>query len=157
MQPPASITTWIEGTRLALYIGESMWIIASLSALHVLGFTLSLGSALVLNGRLAGLMLGSVPMRDLAGEVSRGITAGLILSITTGMLLASWKLGAVLASSIFQVKMALLVAAAALHFLWLRPRMRGTGEDVALRLPAVLALVLWLGLGVAGCAFILFE
>lgn len=157
MQQLQSLAAWIESASLARFIGESMWIIASLSAIHVLGFTVSLGSALVLNARLAGIMLSGVPLRELALPASRGITIGLLISIASGVPLALWKLGAVFSSSIFQIKMALLVAAALLHFMWLRPRMRETMDSSTLKAPALAALALWLGLGLAGCAFILFE
>lgn len=152
-----SLVSLVEDSALAMAIGQSMWIIATLSAVHVLAFTLSLGSALVLNARLAGFMLPAAPVRELAGQASRAITVGVLTSIATGLLLVSWKLGTVLPGSIFRAKMVLLAAAALLHFAWLAPRARVAADATALRLPAFVALLLWLGLGVAGCAFILFE
>lgn len=157
MEFPLSFAVWAEGLSLPRAIGESMWIIATLSAIHVLGFTLSLGSALVLNARLAGAMLSRMPVRELAGPVGRGISIGLVVSIASGVLLVSWKLSMVLPGAIFQVKMVLLVTAGLLHFVWLRPCLRRAPESPALKAPAFASLALWLGLGVAGCAFILFE
>lgn len=157
MQPTDSFATWVESTRLALMIGESMWIIASLSAIHLLGFTLTLGGAFVLNARLAGGMLLQVPVRDVAGPASRSIAIGLAISITSGILLASWKLGTVLPGGIFQIKMSFLAAAALLHFAWQRPRLRKESDGAGLRAMGILGLVLWFGLAAAGCAFILFE
>lgn len=152
-----ALAAWVETTQLAQLIGSSIWIVAALSAIHLLGFTLSMGSALVLNTRLAGGMLSRVPVQELAGAASRGISIGLTVSILSGMLLASWKLTTVLPSGVFQIKMSLLVAAALLHFAWQRPRLRREPDGAALKASAIPALVLWLGLAAAGCAFILFE
>lgn len=152
-----ALAAWVEGTRLALLIGSSIWIVAALSAIHLLGFTLSMGSALVLNARLARGMVSQVPMRELAVPASRGITLGLTLSILSGVLLASWKLTTVLPSGIFQIKMSLLALAALMHFAWQRPRLRQAPDGAALKAAAIPVLILWLGLAAAGCAFILFE
>lgn len=148
---------WVEMTPLALFIGESMWVIAGLSAVHLLGFTLVMGGALVLNLRFMGVLLAQSPVEQIARPASRGIATGLVISIVTGILLASWKATEVIGGGIFQVKMLLLVAAALLHFTWQRAQVKGPRDVARLQVSGVLGLALWLGLALAGCAFILFE
>lgn len=148
---------WVEMTPLARFMGESMWVVATMSALHLLGFTLVMGGALVLNLRFAGVLLSNSPVGQIARPASRGIAAGLVISIVTGFLLASWKATEVVSSSIFQIKMLLLLAAALLHFTWQRRQLKGLRDDSLVKGSGVLGLALWLGLALAGCAFILFE
>ncbi len=153
-----SLAAWVEMTQLARFVGESMWVIATLSAIHLLGFTLVMGGALLLNLRFAGVLLSRSPPGQVARPASRGIAIGLVISIVTGILLASWKATEVISGGIFQIKMLLLMAAALLHFTWQRAQVRNAATAVSrLRLSGVLGLALWLGLALAGCAFILFE
>jgi hypothetical protein len=98
------------------------------------------------------------PVIEITGPASRGIALGLAISIATGLLLFAGRATAVSANGTFQLKMLLLVAAALFHFTWHR---RVTRRDAAtvrlLRVTGALGLSLWLGLALAGCAFILFE
>lgn len=149
---------WVETTGVATTVGESMWLLASLSAVHVLGFTLTMGSALIANLRLMGMILPNRAVIDVTHPASVGIALGLAISITTGALLFSWRAMAVMANSLFQIKMLLLVAAAVLHFTLQRSVTRRRVANVPLqKATGAIGLMLWLGLALAGCAFILFE
>lgn len=153
-----SLGSWLEATRVAQAVGSSMWTVATLSAVHVLGYALVMGGAVVGNLRLAGLIVPSVPTNDVVGPASRGIAYGLVLSIATGILLVSWKAVAAFGNDIFRIKMLLLVAAALLHFLWQARVARNASADRgALRLAGSVGLIVWLGLALAAAAYILFE
>jgi hypothetical protein len=153
-----SLLAWAETTTLATTIGQSLLLTASLSAIHLLGFTLVTGGALVANLRLLGALLPQYPVIEITRPASRGIALGLAISIATGLLLFAGRATAVSANGTFQLKMLLLVAAALFHFTWYR---RVTRRDAAtvrlLRVTGAIGLSLWLGLALAGCAFILFE
>lgn len=153
-----SLGSWLEATRVAQTVGSSMWMVATLSAVHVLGYALVMGSALVGNLRLVGLVVPSVPVNDVVGPASRGIACGLVISLATGLLLVSWKAVAAFGNDIFRIKMLLLLAAALLHFLWQARAARNASTDGgALRLAGAVGLLVWLGLAVAAAAYILFE
>ena len=153
-----SFAAWFESTRLAQVVGESLWLVAPLSGAHVIGYTLVMGSALVVNLRWMGLLLPQVPANEVARAASRGIALGLAVSIATGMLLVSWKATAAASNPIFQIKMLLLVSAAVFHFTLHRSVSRRQVADVrGLKAAGGLGLTLWLGLALAGCAFILLE
>ncbi len=64
-----TLFAWIESTAIARSVGESLLLTAWLSASHILGFTLVMGSALLSNLRLLNVVL---PERAL-GEVTRPV------------------------------------------------------------------------------------
>ena len=149
---------WVETTTLASTVGQSLMLTASLSAIHLLGFTLITGGALAANLRLLGVLLPQYAVIDITRPASRGIALGLAISITTGLLLFSGKATSVSANGTFQLKMLLLVAAVLFHFTWHRRVVRrNAATPRLLRVTGALGLSLWVGLAVAGCAFILFE
>ncbi len=153
-----SLATWLEATPIAAVVGQSMWTIAFLSAVHVLGYAMVMGGALVSNLRLMGVLLRKLPVIEVTRPASRGISLGLVISIVTGILLVSWKASMAFANTTFQLKMLLLVAAALLHFTWRRSVIRREVDGAtALKLTGAIGLALWLGLALAACAYILFE
>lgn len=153
-----SLGSWLEATRIAQTVGSSMWMVATLSAVHVLGYALVMGGALVGNLRLVGLIVPSVPVNDVVAPASRGVTYGLVISIATGLLLVSWKAVAAFGNDIFRIKMLLLVAAALLHFLWqARVARNASADSGVLKVAGGVGLVVWLGLALAAAAYILFE
>jgi hypothetical protein len=153
-----SLASWLEATQVAQVVGSSMWMVATLSAIHVLGYALVMGGALVGNLRLLGVVVPSVPVSDVVGPASRGILYGLIVSIVTGILLVSWKAVAAFGNEIFQIKMLLLLVAALLHFTWQARVARNVSADSgALKLAGGVGLIVWLGLALAAAAYILFE
>jgi hypothetical protein len=149
---------WIEASRVANAIRNSLMLTATLSATHLLGFTLVTGGALLANLRCAGVLLARQPLHEIMRPASRGIAAGLAISVVTGALSFSTRATAASENSIFQLKMTLLLAAVVLHFgVQRRLGKAGGTEGGAVRAAGVLGLGLWLGLALAGCAFILLE
>ena len=154
----ADLFAWLESTPVARSIGGSLPMIASLSAIHLLGFTLVTGGALVANLRLLGALLPRRPAADVTRPASLGIAIGLAVSIATGLLLFAWRAGELVSNGTFQVKMLLLVGATIFQFTLHRSVARRPAATVtSLRLTGGVGLALWLGLALAGCAFILFE
>jgi len=149
--------TWLETTRVALAVSNSVVLTAGLSATHLLGFTLSTGGALVSNLRLLGVLFSHRPVMEITRPATRGVLVGLIVSIVTGALLFSPRALAASENSTFQLKMLLLVAAAAFQFT-VHQRIAAQSSSPRLqRLTGTLGMLLWIGLALAGCAFILLE
>lgn len=149
---------WLEATRLATAIGASLPLIASLSAAHLLGFTLTMGSAMVANFRLLGIFLATRPVGEVTRPTGLGIVVGLLVSIATGLLLFAWRATELAANPTFQLKMLLLATAAAFHFTWHRRAARPAVADARwLRATGTIGLVFWCALALAGCALILLE
>lgn len=153
-----SLFAWIESTVIATSVGESLMLTAWLSAVHILGFTLVMGAALLVNLRLLDTLLPQCSLSDVTRPTSRAIVLGLATSITTGVLLFSPRAVSVIENSTFQLKMLLLLAAVVFHFVIQgRVTRRPQPGVLGLRTTAVFGLILWMGLAVVACWFILFE
>ena len=154
MQP---LLHWLESTGIAASVASSTMLTASLSAGHVIGFTLVIGGALVANLRSLGALFRERNAVDVAGPANRAILLGLAISVSTGFLLFSARATEVGANGTFRLKMLLLVLAALVHFV-LQPRAAASvGGPQLARAASAIDLTLWLGLAVTACAFILLE
>jgi len=149
---------WLESTGMARTISGSLPLTASLSAAHLLGFTLVLGGAFVMHLRLIGAMLPRTALLDVARPAGRLIALGLIVSVITGALLFAGRASSIAANGIFQTKMSLLLLAVAWQLVVQHRLARTTAQSPrATRTAGVAGLALWLGLAVTACAFILLE
>jgi hypothetical protein len=148
---------WLQATSIATAIASSTPLTASLSAVHVVGFMLVIGGALVANLHALGALFAGRPAAELAAPANRVMLIGLVVSVVTGALLFSARALEVSANGTFQLKMLLLVAAALMQLAVNRAG-PGAGAPSALaRAGHGLSLALWLGLAVTACAFILLE
>jgi hypothetical protein len=151
-----SLLAWLESTRIAASVASSTMLTASLSAIHVVGFTLVIGGALVANLRSLGALF---PKRniDVAGPTTHAIAVGLAISVATGFLLFSARATDVAANGTFRLKMLLLVLAVLVHFVFQRRAAARADEPRRTRAVSAVSLTLWLGLAATACAFILLE
>lgn len=148
---------WMETTSVAVTVRDSLLLTAGLSAVHVLGFTLVTGSALVANLTLLGALFRGRPIVEVTAPAARGVALGLAISIATGMLLFAPRATPASGNGIFQLKMLLLVSATAFHFTVHRAVTRRTAAVWIRQATGAVGLALWLGLALAGAAFILLE
>ncbi|PHK96811.1 DUF2214 domain-containing protein [Pseudoroseomonas rhizosphaerae] len=124
------------------------------NAAHILAIGLLLGAIATLDMRLLGAFR-AVPLAHLAGPLSRVAGWGLALALATGLLLFSVSPGAYLGNPAFQIKLALVLAgtlnALALHrgAPW-RRALAGGHAGAALRVAALLSLLLWSAAVLAG-------
>ena len=150
--------TWIQTTQIATTIAGSSNLTGFLSGIHLLGLTLLVGSALVSSLRMLGLILTERPIGDVTPAPVRAMAIGLMISVVSGLLLFAARASAAAGNSFFQAKMALLVAAALFYFAVYRGVSRqGDAKPGTARFVGGLGLILWAGVAVAGCAFILVE
>ena len=153
-----ALLTWLQATSIANAVRDSTLLTGSLSAVHLVGFALVTGGALVSNLRLLGVLLPDRPVLEVSRPAARGIAIGLAISIATGLLLVAPRAIAASANRIFQIKMLLLVSAAAFHFVVHRAATRRrVVPPGTLRGVGAIGLALWLGVALAGSAFILLE
>jgi hypothetical protein len=153
-----ALFSWLESTSLAVTIGGSSNLTGALSAMHLLGFTLATGGALVANLRLTGILLSNRSHTDISLPTSRGVAIGLLLSIATGVLLFAPRALTASVNPTFQTKMLLLVSAAIFQLTVVRGISRRSGVSrSALRLAGAVGLLLWTALALTACAFILLE
>lgn len=153
-----SFFTWLQTTRVAATVGDSNLLMGALSATHLVGFTLITGGALVSNLRMLGVLLSGQPVLDITRPASRGIAVGLVISVVTGVMLFSPRATTASRNGIFQIKMLCLIAAAVFQYSLHRTvTRRSAASPGLLRATGAVGLSLWLGVALAGCAFILLE
>lgn len=154
----APVVSWIQSTRIATTIGNSTLLTGLISGIHLLGLTLLVGGALVSGLRMLGVVLTDRPIGDVASGPARGMTVGMMISMTSGLLLFAPRASAAVENSFFQIKMSLLCAAVTFHFAVYRAVIQRTNARTSvIRTAGALCLTLWCGVALAGCAFILFE
>ena len=149
---------WLQATWIATTVAGSTVLTAALSSIHLIGFTLLMGAALVTNLRLLEVLFPKRTLLEVTGPAGRGIALGLVVSVGTGVLLFAARASTAIENVTFQLKMLSLVAAAVFHFaLQSRVARRGSSTPGLLRVTGALGLALWVGVALAGCAFILLE
>lgn len=151
----AEFFAWLQSTSVARAVAETQMLIAALSAIHLLGLALVVGSAFVSALALTGLAFPGWSTAEMA-TTSRAIFIGLCISVVTGALMFASRAEAASENSFFQLKMLLLVAAAVCQLAIHRVVRRAPSSRV-LRPAGVVGLTLWVGVALAGCAFILLE
>ena len=153
-----TVLAWLESTSVARTVGGSLWLTASFSAVHLLGFTLLSGAAFVLHLRLTGAMLRRAAVPEIARTASVLITVGLVISIVTGFLLFAGRATSIAPNGIFQTKMSLLALAVLWQVAVQRRLARATPlSPQAERGVGFAGLAIWLSLSVTACAFILLD
>lgn len=153
----SALLDWVGATSLARTVAASAQITAWLSAVHVVGFAIVTGSALVANLRGLGVLFPASALGEVLRPANRTILLGLAISVATGALLFAARAAEVAANGTFQLKMLLLAAAVVSQFTPLRGGAREPSSGPATRVIAGVRLMLWLGLALVACAFILLE
>ena len=153
----SALLSWIEATRVSMAIAESATLTAWLSAVHVVGFALVTGAALVANLRGLGALFPRTEASDVLVPANRAIALGLTVSIATGALLFAARAADAGANSFFQLKMLLLLGAATFQFAIVGGRGVERRSAGVSRVVSAVALALWLGLALAAFAFLLLE
>ena len=142
---------------MAIAVRDSLTLTGALSAVHLIGFTLTTGGALVANLNLLGVLFPDRPPLEVSRPASRGIALGLAISALTGVLLFAPRATVASVNGIFQTKMLLLITAVLFHAL-VHQRVAGSSvSTTARRGTGAVGLLLWTGLALAGCAYILLE
>src|SRR4029077_15262415 len=101
----------LQDSWLAHTIGESQMLTASLSALHLVGFTLVMGSALVSGLRMLGVALREGTAINGVRPATRAQLIVLSISSFTGSLLFIPRAAGAAANDIFRLKLTLLLVA----------------------------------------------
>lgn len=156
--PTPPVLETLQASSLAATIGQSQVWLASLSAFHLIGFTLVMSAALVANLHLSGVLMADRPASELVPPATRVLLAGLTVSLVTGALMFVPRAASAAENPMFRAKLSLLLVASLLALV-VQPRLsaRATAPGASARLAGGAGLVLWLGVALAACAFILLE
>jgi len=129
------------------------WVFPIVESIHICGFTLLVGSIVILDLRLIGICLRSQPISRIAKELSPWIWAGIALQLTTGPYLFSGDPREYVQIAAFRNKMLFFALALIFHFTAIRVATRPSADSAPLgwRRPAALvSLGLWFCVLLAG-------
>lgn len=145
--------TWCEQSAIGEAIRNSQWLFPVIESVHLLALVLIGGAVLVVDMRLFGLGLRRQPVAQLARDTQPWLIGGLMVMVTTGILLFLSEATKCYYSSAFAVKMTCLLLAIIFTFT-VRRKVALADEyrvsSLSSRLVAVVSVALWSGVGMAG-------
>jgi len=154
-----SICQWVDSTRLSAIIRQSNWLFSTLDTIHTLGIVLVAGTIMLVDLRLLGFGLRSVPVAQLVARIVPSTLGGFGLMVVSGGLLFSSEAVKMYHSPTFRIKMLLLALAGLNALIFHRTIYRDVAHwDPASAVPArarlagLLSLVLWIAIIAAGRA-----
>jgi len=144
---------WIAHTGPGVLIQRSTYAFPVLEVLHLMGLTLLLGVVLTLDLRLLGVGLRRQAAPVVVQSLSPAFWAGLALTLGSGTILFIGEPVKCFFNLAFWWKMGLLIVALAVQTLLFHRAAQAPRDSAAAgRLIAILSLVLWSGVGLAGRA-----
>jgi hypothetical protein len=147
---------WADHTWIAVYIRDSTWIFALLEVFHLFGLTLLLGTMSVVALRMCNFGLTRQSLADVASDAYPFTMAGLLVSVSSGLLLFVSEALKCYASTPFFIKMGLLFAGLIFTFTFQRRLTKSDQPSAAAKYAAALSLAMWFGVGLAGRAIAFF-
>ena len=140
----------LQDTPLATALAESRYEFPLLEGFHLIGLSLSVGLIALIDLRLAGRFLKSVPLAEVLGQLRPWVLGGFVLTFVSGGLLFSAEAVNVISSPVFPFKVLFILLAGlnALYFeIRLAPtRSRAGSTELAARAAGTaggLSLLLW--------------
>lgn len=154
-----NICQWIDSTRFNALMRQSTWAFPAFDAIHTLGIVLVAGTIMLVDLRLLGLGLRSVPVAELVSRIVPWTLWGFGLMFVTGALLFSSEAVKLYHSPVFRVKVVLLALAGLNAFIFHRTIYRdvanwdpGAVAPARARMAGLLSLLFWIAIIAAGRA-----
>jgi len=154
-----SICQWVDSTRLNAILRQSNWAFPALDTIHTIGIVMVAGTIMLVDLRLLGLGLRSVPIAQLVSRIVPSTLWGFALMFVSGGLLFSSEAVKLYHSPAFRIKMILLALAGLNALIFHRTIYRDVANwDPASDVPAqarlagLLSLVFWIAIIAAGRA-----
>lgn len=107
----AAFGEWLYATPVATAIRDTTWVIPNLQSIHILAIAVVIGSALVTELRLAGVLATDRPVGEVLGRFLPWMGGALIVLLLTGLILIVAEPGRTLGNAIFWIKMVLVAGA----------------------------------------------
>lgn len=152
-----SFCQWLEKTPWSIALHESLWMYPIVESVHVLTLCLFLGTAIMLDLRLLGLTLRSVPVSQVAGRLLPWTAVGFAVMVASGALLFYAIPVRSYLNIFFRIKIVMLMLSGINVWVFHRSVYRKVAEwdldpvtPKGARIASVLSLVLWASIVVAG-------
>ena len=151
---PYSFFAWSQQTWFGHWIETQQWVFAITETIHILAFTILLGTTLCVDMRLLGFGMRRQPTARIAHDLNPWMWAALAVTVVTGILMYLSEAERLSISAPFFYKIIFFLCAIVLHFTIHRKATSPGGIDGAWfgKLAACLSLIFWLGVALAGRA-----
>lgn len=153
-------TDWLAATPLSHTVADHFWIVPALQTVHILSVAVVLANVFLINLRILGVLDRGQPAPVLPDRPLTPILVAVAVLAVTGFLLIAGEPTRAIFRTVFWIKMALLIAAVTLTWshraVYPASSASGVGvatparKGVAVKWVAGIALLLWLGVIVAG-------
>jgi hypothetical protein len=150
---------WLESTTLAAAMRQWLWLYPIVEIIHIAGFVVLVGAAVMFDLRLLGLSR-SLPVRDVARHLLPWARASLVLVVPTGLMMFAAHATEMAQNPAFRLKLLLIASAGSNAAIFHRGIFKtvetwnvNAPAPALARIAAVLSLMLWTG--VIGCGRLL--
>jgi hypothetical protein len=144
---------WCNGSFFGHTIRDSAWLFPFVEVFHLLALALLGGILIMLNLSLIGVRFGHATTRELGQELRPWMIGCILVMLLSGFLLFSTEAVKLYGNWAFQLKMIFLLLALLYTATVQRKVIQKPPASAALRgLTALVALLLWLGVGLGGRA-----
>jgi hypothetical protein len=152
----AAWAVWLETTRLAVAMRQWLWLYPIVEIVHIVGFVVLVGAAVMFDLRLLGLSRG-LPVSAMADHLLRWARLALLLVVPSGSLMFVAHATEMAVNPAFRLKLLLIAAALLNAGVFHRWPFRAVGDwetELPAPWPAKLAgglsLTLWIGVIACG-------
>jgi uncharacterized membrane protein len=101
----------VEGTTFATTIRNSIWMFPILESIHVMSFTIVVGTIAIIDLRLLGLASTNRSFQRMSSEILKWTWAAFVVTVATGLMMFSTNARIYYHNPFFRAKMVLLVLA----------------------------------------------
>jgi hypothetical protein len=141
----------LEASSWGEFIHNKAWAFTTVEVVHVFAVSLLLGTIMIVDLRLLGIVAAKRPFMDLARQVLPFTWAAFVIAVTAGTLLFSSRATEYAANSVFWTKMALIAVAGINMIIFEFRTARGaekwnldTATPPAARLAGVISITCWI-------------
>ncbi len=145
---------WFDATSIGAGIRASTYIFPVLEVFHIFGLTVLLGTLTITDLRMLGIGMKRQSIATVAGQLAPWTVWAAVVTIVTGILLFLSEAMKCYGNAAFPWKMWLMLGGILLYLFFQR-RITAPGARVSpaqLKIVAVLSLILWYGVAIAGRA-----
>jgi hypothetical protein len=143
---------WLGATPVGVFIQQSTYAFEVLEMLHLLSLAILGGAILLIDLRLIGFGLVGQSAVRVAGELRPFVVGGLSASMVSGVLLVAGEPMKCYYNPAFRWKMLFLGLAVLFYFVVQQRLLQNGGRELLTKWAAVISLLLWLAVGLAGRA-----
>jgi len=111
LQSITAFLQWLQSSPLAVFIHKTAWAFTTIEVVHVFAVSLVFGTIAIVDLRLLGLASTKRPFAELSRQVLPFTWAAFVLAVIAGFLLFISRATEYFVSSVFWIKMSLIVLA----------------------------------------------